>query len=135
MKFSYQRLLTVIVIMIAIVNISQAQPKRNSILFFSIDNWVEVYVEGEMVFKKASDAGNLKQPVEFDLNPFIQGIEEPLVEIKLINAKCTTCDTSNGWIIEFEVFQDGESVDYMLEKGDSMGGDTVFTMIYEWGYI
>jgi len=36
---------------------------------------------------------------------------------------------------EFDVFQDGESVDYIIEEGDSMGGDVVFSITYELGYI
>ncbi|MDW3210413.1 MAG: hypothetical protein R8N23_11125 [Reichenbachiella sp.] len=115
--------------------ISNAQPAKNAILFHSIDDWVEVFVNGELVFKQASDRGQLKQDINFDLNPFINNLVDPIVEIKLVNAMCSTCDTSNGWTIEFEVFQDGESVDYIIEEGDSMGGDVVWSITYEWGYI
>lgn len=113
---------------------NQVQSK-NSILFFSIDDWAEVYVDGKMVYKKIASSGHLEEAVEFDLNPFIQDKTDPIVEIRLINALCNTCNAGNGWIIEFEVFQNGESVDYIIEEGDSLGGDTVFTITYEWGYI
>ena len=114
---------------------SMSQPERNSILFFTIDNWAEVYVNGKMVFKQDTEAGQLKEEVEFDLNPFINKLNDPLVEVKLINATCETCEGGNGWTIEFEVFQNGESVDYIIEEGDSLGGDVVFSIEYEWGYL
>lgn len=114
---------------------SNRPEKKNSILFFSIDDWAEVYVNGEMVYKKMALSGQLEEQTEFDLNPFLKDKIDPVVEIKLINAICDTCNAGNGWIIEFEVFQNDESVDYIIEEGDSLGGDTVFTITYEWGYI
>lgn len=135
MKITSKTTMLTFIFVLASFSFSNAQPKKNSILFHAIDNWVEVYVEGKMVFKQASDAGQLDGDVDFDLNPFIKDLRDPIVEIKLINATCSTCDTSNGWVIEFEVFQDGESVDYIIEEGDSMGGDVVWSIAYEWGYI
>lgn len=110
-------------------------PKRNSLLFLEIDDWVEVYVDGKMVYKKAASEGDLNEEAEFDLNPHIAGKVDPIIEIKLINATCHTCESGNGWKIEFEVFQEDESVDYIIEEGDSIGGSVVFTIEYEWGYI
>lgn len=88
-----------------------------------------------MVFKKEAYEGVLGEEVEFDLNPYIKNTEDPIVEVKLINAICNTCEITNGWKVEFEVFQDGESVDYISEEGDSIGGQEVFSIEFEWGYI
>ncbi|SMD37745.1 hypothetical protein SAMN04488029_3441 [Reichenbachiella faecimaris] len=133
-----QKSLYIAIFFFGINTASQAQAQtdlKNSILFLAIDDWAEVYINGEMVFNKMASSGHLASEVEFDLNPFIKGKQDPIVEIRLINAVCATCEAGNGWIIEFEVFQNGESVDYIIEEGDSMGGDTVFTISYEWGYI
>ncbi|MEO9967481.1 MAG: hypothetical protein ABJF11_16910 [Reichenbachiella sp.] len=126
--------LTVLLAAMSFSSFAEA-PKRNSLLFLEIDDWVEVYVNGEMVFKQAASGGDLNEEIEFDLNPFIEGKIDPIVEIKLVNAQCHTCESGNGWKIEFEVFQEDESVDYIIEEGDSIGGSVVFTIQYEWGYI
>lgn len=126
---------TLILFFVSFLALHAETPKRNSILFFEIDDWVEVYVDGKKVYAKAALEGDLGEPVDFNLNPFIEGKVDPLVEIKLINAKCPTCESGNGWTVEFEVFQDGESVDYIIEEGDSIGGSVVFSIEYDWGYI
>ena len=132
----YKSPLLLFFIMFVLQSVSHAQStKRNSILFYNIDDWAEVYINGKMVFKQVADAGHLANEVEFDLNPHIKNLKDPLVEIRLINGLCETCESGNGRTIEFEVFQNGESVDYIIEEGDSMGGDVVFTIQYEWGYI
>ncbi len=136
MKTSFFKTLPFLLVLTLFSTLLRAEaPKRNSILFLSIDDWVEVFVDGQRVFTKAAERGELGEEVDFDLNPFIQGKVDPVVEIKLTNAKCQTCDSANGWRVEFEVFQDDESVDYIIEEGDSMGGGVVFTIAYDWGYI
>ncbi|MEO9806653.1 MAG: hypothetical protein ABJF04_25555 [Reichenbachiella sp.] len=136
MKTVFCKTLAFSLVLMALVHLSYAEaPKRNSLLFLEIDDWVEVYVDGKKVFTKAASGGDLNEEVEFDLNPHIAGKVDPIVEIKLINAKCHTCESGNGWKVEFEVFQEDESVDYIIEEGDSMGGNVVFTIEYEWGYI
>ncbi|WP_420582930.1 hypothetical protein [Reichenbachiella sp.] len=131
----YKFLLTLLFFTLGTLQLKADAPKRNSIIFFEIDDWVEVFVDGKQVFKQAAAGGDLDEEIEFDLNPFIKGKIDPIVEIKLINALCHTCESGNGWRVEFEVYQDDESVDYIIEEGDSMGGNVVFTVEYEWGYI
>lgn len=136
MKFAFCKTLFLSLAFFALAATVQAEaPKRNSLLFLEIDDWVEVYVDGVMVFKKAASGGDLNEEVDFDLNPYVEGKDAPIVEIRLINAECYTCEAGNGWKIEFEVFQNDESVDYIIEEGDSIGGSVVFTIEYEWGYI
>lgn len=136
MKTIFLKSLILLAVFTSAVHLSIAEaPKRNSLLFLEIDDWVEVYVDGEKVFKKAASGGDLVEEIEFDLNPYIQGKIDPVVEIRLINAVCHTCESGNGWKLEFEVFQEDESVDYIVEEGDSMGGNVVFTIEYDWGYI
>jgi len=138
-KIFAMKLLKSLIFIIAILSgtyLSVAQqPKRNSILFFEIDDWVEVYVDGEMVFKKEAFEGQLGEAAGLDLNPFLKNKIDPIVEVRLINAICHTCESGNGWLIEFEVIADGESVDYILEVGDSLGGQVVFSMEFEWEYL
>ncbi|MEP2026666.1 MAG: hypothetical protein ABJH98_09025 [Reichenbachiella sp.] len=136
MKFSIQKIILILVLIIGYNQLIIAQTKlRNSILFYAIDDRIEVYVDGELVFEKLASAGNLVNEVEFDLNPHVSDKIDPIVEIRLINSTCTTCESGNGWLVEFEIFQEGNSVDYIIEEGDSLGGDTVYTISYEWGYI
>lgn len=136
MKTIFCKSFLLIIFLLGSITFSKAQDqKRNSILFFEVDDWVEVHVNGKMVFRKAADGGNLGDEVNFDINPHIANLKNPIVEIKLFNAQCPTCESGNGWIIEFEVYQNGESVDYIIEEGDSLGGGEVFSIEYEWGYI
>ena len=131
----YKIALAVSFLTLGVLQSNAEAPKRNSIIFFEVDDWVDVYVDGKKVFRQAAAEGNLGEEVEFDLNPFIQGKIDPVVEIRLTNSKCHTCETGNGWKVEFEVYQEDESVDYIIEEGDSIGGSVVFTVEYDWGYI
>ncbi|MDW3209263.1 MAG: hypothetical protein ABJO02_10470 [Reichenbachiella sp.] len=131
----YKTALVISFFTLGVLQLRAEAPKRNSIIFFEVDDWVEVFVDGKKVFRQAAAEGDLDGEVEFDLNPFIQGKIDPIVEIRLTNANCHTCEAGNGWRVEFEVYQEDESVDYIIEEGDSMGGNVVFTIEYEWGYI
>ncbi|UXX77804.1 hypothetical protein N7E81_10520 [Reichenbachiella carrageenanivorans] len=110
--------------------------KRNSLLFFDLDDWVEIYVDGKKVGRKAAHYGQLHEEFEFDLNPYLIEGKDQIVEVKLFNSYCPSCD-GNEWRLGFEVFQDGESVDYVYEEGNEKADrpKMTFSIKYEWGYI
>lgn len=129
--FSYT-LLFLVVSSIGNYAFSNDGAKKNAIIFMEIDDRADVYVDGKKVFSKATAYGTLGEEVEFDLNPFLVEGQDQTVEIRVVNHQCNSC-SSNNWKVVYEVFQDGESVDFLVEEGESKGEtQEVFSMVYDW---
>lgn len=106
--------------------------EKNAIVFFKIDNQAQILVNGEVVYDSGFIDEDPELNIEVDLNDFLVGDENNVV-IRLLNGKCPYC-LSNPWAINFEIYIDGESVDYIYESGEGKTeGGEVFTHVINWG--
>lgn len=133
--FATKTTLVTFILLVSVFTSFASTPKRNSIIFFEIDDRAEVYVDGKKVYSKATSYGKLGEEVEFDLNPFLVEGKDQIVAVKLINYKCSWCK-ENDWKIGFEIYQNDESVDYIYEEGMDKGETKeILSFTYYWGYI
>lgn len=137
MKSIRLKSMTVVLLLLNIVPIACAySTKRNSILFFDYDDWAEVYVDGQKVARISAKYQQQEEEIEVDLNPYLKNGDGHEVEIRVYNSSCKTCDR-NEWKVGFEVYQEGEAVDYIYELGDEKSDqvEMKYAIVYDWGYI
>ncbi|MFY0627133.1 MAG: hypothetical protein JXR07_12610 [Reichenbachiella sp.] len=113
---------------------SRAQVEHG-VVFFKINNQALILVNGKQVYDSGHIHGDTDLELPVDLAPFMKkGTNE--VEVRLINPPCGSCD-SNPWEIVFEIYEDGESIDYWFEnseRGDALATGLVSTQVYEIEY-
>ncbi|UXP30909.1 hypothetical protein N6H18_11160 [Reichenbachiella agarivorans] len=82
-----------------------------SIIFFNLDNYALVYVDGEMVFDTRTSTTQTNHEVLLNLNMYIKNNKQEL-KVEGYNDKCEMC-AENRWEIVYELYKNGESVDYV----------------------
>ena len=91
-----------------------------SIIFYKLDDFAKIYINNSVVYN-TSDVGMApKEEILLDLNPFLLTTNSEL-KVELYNAECPRGCNLNRWEIIYELFNDGESVEFVSENS---GGDT-----------
>lgn len=107
---------------------------NNGLFFRRIDNIVRVFVNDKMVFESEDFGGRENVKITFDLDPFISS-DNDVLRLELHNGECGDCDT-NWQILLYELFKNGEMVDYYHENRASMDKiGNVWEIEYVWGEL
>ncbi len=83
-------------------------------LFSKIDNRVYAFVNDELVFDSQFIDGNPELNLSLDLNPFLKKGTN-VIKIQLENGSILNAFiVDTHWAIRYEIFENGESYDYVL---------------------
>ena len=114
--------------------LAQNDTAKNAIVFNVIDNQALIYVNDELIF----DSGVMAKfdlQLDVDLNKYLSK-KNNVVKIVLNNELCDDC-MSNPWSISYEIYENGEMVDYIYESGEigkGLGGE-VYSESLDWGNL
>lgn len=105
---------------------------RNSFVFYKIDNQAQIFINDELAWDSGVIEGAPDLNMEVDINPFLTDGSNT-VTVKLLNTRCDQC-LSNHWAIQYDVYDNGEYMDFVYENGDDKAEVVeVFSQSYEWG--
>ncbi|UXX79552.1 hypothetical protein N7E81_00305 [Reichenbachiella carrageenanivorans] len=100
------------------------QPVREgySIVFYKLDDFARIYIDDSLVYDTSEVYGmNPNKDILVDLNPLLHA-DLSTLKVEAHNAACTDCN-SNKWQIIYEIFQDGESIDYVSNDSNGEAAD------------
>jgi len=111
---------------------SFGQKSKKTIFFYEIDDMAKISVNGKKVYQ-SENLGHLGEvKIEVDISKYIITGDEKIT-IELVNVKCADCTGSNPWGINFEIFEDGEEMDYQYGKGEGQENlKAVFSYSFYW---
>lgn len=92
-----------------------------SIIFYKLDDFAKIYAGDSLILDTSEKYGmNPDHDVLVSLGDVLLNGRQLFVEVH--NAGCTDCN-SNKWQIIYEIFKDGESVDYVSEDSNGQPAD------------
>lgn len=109
-------------------NEDDLEPTENGycIIFYKLDDYAIVYSDNKQIFDTRDVGIKIKHDVLLDLKEYISpGTHE--IKVEGYNAECTGCN-QNRWGITYEIFKDGESLDYRSDDSDDQHADVGLQM-------
>lgn len=87
------------------------------LVFYKLDDFAKIYIDGKLIVdtSESVEMGS-KEEVLVDLNNYLSEGKHQL-KVELHNGICTDCN-ANRWAIFYELFNDGESVEFVSEDTD-----------------
>lgn len=95
------------------------QPKDEGycIIFYKIDDYALVYVDNKEIFDSREVGYTTNNDLLLDLDKYIVRPGSHEIKIEGYNAECSGCN-NNRWGVTYEIFKDGEGLDYRSEDSD-----------------
>ncbi|PIB34952.1 hypothetical protein BFP72_05865 [Reichenbachiella sp. 5M10] len=100
-----------------------------SMIFYKLDDYAIVYINDKEVFDSRDIGLRIKEDVLFDMQPFLNRGTNNL-KIEGYNGECSGCN-QNRWGVTYEIFKDGESIDYRSEDSNDQHSDVGLKMTNE----
>lgn len=92
------------------------------LIFYKLDDFAKVYLDDSLIYDTQLVFGLApKHDVMLDLNGALT-TGDHVLKVEAHNAACTDCN-SNKWQIIYEIFQDGESIDYVSNDSKGQAAD------------
>ncbi|MEQ6120395.1 hypothetical protein [Reichenbachiella sp. MALMAid0571] len=89
------------------------------IVFYNIDNAVNLYVNDSLAFESGVIYGNPNLDLEFGLLRFLKKGKN-LIKIELLNGDCDNCEPT-PWEIRYELIQNEEVLEFVYESSQGQG--------------
>lgn len=95
----------------------QPAEKGYSIIFYHLDNYVLIYNNDVLVVDTRKLVPDTETTVDLliDFNNLLKNVNRDQIRIEGYNSACDYC-RENRWKIVYEIFEDGESVDYVIKE-------------------
>ena len=101
--------------------------KGYSLIFFKIDDYVLVSLDDSLVFDSRKIAAKITKEVLVELDKYKFKNPKQL-KVEGYNAECTSCN-NNRWEIVYELYKDGEGIEYISEDSHDEHDGTGLKMV------
>lgn len=99
------------------------------LVFRKIDNRARVFVDDEEIYDSGTIPGNPELDVEIDLTKYLDGGAE-LLRVDLYNGIEPYTQVDSNWLIVFDIFHNGEVIDFARDSGSDGAVGVVFSETY-----
>lgn len=111
---------------------AQVKEPINGLIIFKIDNQAIVRINNDLIYDSGIVEGDPEMNVVIDFDKH-QISDNDSLTVECYNSRCFDCEI-NPWGVMFEVYKNGEQVDYYHEKSNgTSGGGLVYKKCLIWG--